>query len=119
VAINENALGFIGYNWLSNAKDPSVIDRSEEIRLVQLPSTQNPKKMIKLERAPNFFLRENLYPLTRELVVLSRELHQGLGTGFVNYILGPEGQRLVLMAGLYPVKPVSRQVELVPVPAVD
>ena len=42
------------------------------------------------------------YPLRREIKYIIKEAHQGLGTGFLNYVSGDLGQLIVLKAGLIP-----------------
>jgi phosphate transport system substrate-binding protein len=43
------------------------------------------------------------YPLTRDVVIISREIGTGLGTGFISFAASDKGQRIVLKSGLVPV----------------
>ena len=42
------------------------------------------------------------YPLIREVYMINREGRAGLGTGFVSFVAGDAGQRIVRIAGLLP-----------------
>ena len=48
------------------------------------------------------YLSLGFYPLTRDVMVASREARSGLGTVFIAWLTSDKGQRVVLKAGLLP-----------------
>jgi phosphate transport system substrate-binding protein len=45
---------------------------------------------------------QKTYPFHREVYLLSREIFSGLGSGFIAFVTGEKGQRIVLKSGLVP-----------------
>ncbi|CAM3359291.1 PstS family phosphate ABC transporter substrate-binding protein [Aquirufa ecclesiirivi] len=101
VKSHKNALGLIGSNWISDGDNPTSLGF---IRSVHVMSVSD-----KLSQSPSDFYQPfgyNLalkkYPLRRDVKIILKESHLGLGTGFVNYVCGDMGQLIVLKAGLIP-----------------
>lgn len=103
-------MGFIGVNWISDPDDPTQMRFKQGVKVAHLMS-DTLLKQSKLN-LPTFteeyyqplqaYLAQHFYPLTREVVVASREARAGLGTGFMAWMAGDKGQRIVLKAGLLP-----------------
>jgi phosphate transport system substrate-binding protein len=98
VARNPNAIGFIGYNWLSDPRQDSVRARLGQVYIARLqnPDPRRENDYINLPEYPAFYLIKGKYPLRRVVYVIKRETHRGLGTGFESFLTGPEGQRLAM-----------------------
>ena len=96
----------------------SVVAYSDEAKIyvIDNASTDNSIAVIK-EKFPTITIIKNdgnygfakgynlalkKYPLRREIKYIIKEAHQGLGTGFLNYVSGDLGQLIVLKAGLIP-----------------
>jgi phosphate transport system substrate-binding protein len=45
---------------------------------------------------------DKTYPFVREVYMNSRESFTGLGSGFVSFVSGEKGQRIILKSGLVP-----------------
>ncbi len=58
-------------------------------------------------------LLRKLYPLYREVYIISKEAYTGLGTGFTAFVASERGQRIVLKLGLVPATMPVRLVELI------
>lgn len=98
----KNAIGFIGYCWVSDRDEPKVQERLEKVKLARLAAADT-------SDIPGYFVRPyqneitlGRYPLSRAVYAVSREHFVGLGTGFVVYSAGELGQRILLKAGLVP-----------------
>ena len=52
------------------------------------------------------------YPFVREVYLISRETFAGLGTGFIQWATGEQGQRIVLKSGLVPATMPIRLVQI-------
>ena len=97
-----NAIGFVGYCWVSDRDDPKVQARLDKVKLARLAAADT-------SDIPGYFVRPyqneitlGRYPLSRPVYAVSREHFVGLGTGFVVYAAGELGQRILLKAGLMP-----------------
>lgn len=104
------SIGFMGVNWISDPDDPTMMRFKDGIRVAHLMSDtlltlskQNPLNHTEEYYQPlQAYLAQHFYPLTRDVIVSSREARSGLGTGFLAYMAGDKGQRIILKAGLLP-----------------
>ncbi|WP_229598422.1 PstS family phosphate ABC transporter substrate-binding protein [Runella zeae] len=108
---NPRALGFIGVNWLSDGDAPLTAELSQGLRVMGVAS----KADATLDEYYQPF-QEGLglkrYPLSRKVYVISREMHSGLGSGLLNYIMRDVGSLIIEKCGLWPAKPFNREVIL-------
>lgn len=93
-----NAIGIVGSNWISDGDNPTSLGF---IRSVHVMSVSEGKRM-PYTQPFGYNLALKKYPLRREIKYIIKEAHQGLGTGFLNYVSGDLGQLIVLKAGLIP-----------------
>ena len=98
VKSDPNAIGIVGSNWISDGDNPTSLGF---IRSVQVMSVSEGKGM-PYTQPFGYNLALKKYPLRREIKYILKEAHQGLGTGFLNYVSGDLGQLIVLKAGLIP-----------------
>jgi phosphate transport system substrate-binding protein len=59
------------------------------------------------------YIAQKIYPLWREVYIISKEAYTGLGTGLTAFIASERGQRIVLKFGLVPATMPVRLVELI------
>jgi phosphate transport system substrate-binding protein len=93
-----NSIGIVGSNWISDGDNPTSLGF---IRSVHVMSVSEGKGM-PYTQPFGYNLALKKYPLRREIKYIIKEAHQGLGTGFLNYVSGDLGQLIVLKAGLIP-----------------
>lgn len=106
VSQNENAIGLIGLEWISDKEDST---QNEFLKRVTVMSVAGDSTHFKPYQA---YLALKYYPLARKVTILSREARTGLGTGFMSFVASERGQRIVLKAGLVPVTMPLRVVEI-------
>ncbi|HZY81850.1 MAG TPA: substrate-binding domain-containing protein [Cyclobacteriaceae bacterium] len=106
VTDNPNSVGFIGASWISDKDDSLSNHFLESIRVVGLEHNNE------FYQPYQAYIAQRLYPLTRSVVINSREPRSGLGTGFTSFVAGDKGQRIVLKAGLVPVTMPVRIVQI-------
>ncbi len=108
---NENAIGVIGVNWISDTEDPKQQSFRKDVAVVALAAKDDP---IADEYYQPYaaYLQTKQYPLYRDLYIVSREARTGLGTGFAAYFASDKGQLIVLKAGLLPATMPVRLVEI-------
>ena len=98
VKSDPRAIGIIGSNWISDGDNPTSLGF---IRSVNVMSVAEAKGLVYTQPF-GYNLALKKYPLRREIKYIIKEAHQGLGTGFLNYVSGDLGQLIVLKAGLIP-----------------
>lgn len=99
---NENAIGVIGVNWISDFDDSVVVGFQKRIKVVGVSSDPNPRTTESYYQPYQAYIAQGQYPLRRYLYIISVEGRAGLGTGFASYVAGDQGQRIILKSGLVP-----------------
>lgn len=101
VASTPNAMGVIGVNWISNPTDSTKLSFDKKIRVLSLSRSEvaTPDNSYKPYPA---YLAIGHYPLVRDMYVILTDLRETLPAGFVSFIAGDSGQRIILKAGLVP-----------------
>lgn len=101
VKTDRNALGVIGVNWISDSDDPAQQKFRNDIQVVSIARTDNPDPD-DYYQPYQAYLQLKLYPLRRDVFILSREARSGLATGFMSQVASQRGQTIVLKSGLLP-----------------
>ena len=122
VASNPNALGIIGVNWISNPGDTTNLSFIDKINVVSVSREDKATRANSFKPYPYQLAMELAYrmsaeseqkggyPLTRDVYIIITDSSGGLPSGFVNFVAGDRGQRIILKAGLLPA---NRPVRLV------
>lgn len=109
VSEHPQAIGFISYSWLLEPAK-SYAPMVKKIKIVAVKdenSKEHPQSYYKPDQG-TLAMRE--YPLSRGLYIINNTGRPGLGTGFASFILGEQGQRIVLRSGLLPDSIPTREV---------
>jgi len=107
----KNALGVIGVNWISDNQDEENLAFSKSIFPVEVRDALHSQYYYPPHPG---YVASHLYPLRRLMRATLKENGAGLGRGFLNFMTGEVGQRIVLKAGLVPANVVTRVVETRP-----
>lgn len=99
---NENAIGVIGVNWISDFDDSTVIGFMNQVKVVGISRDPAPLTTGSYFQPYQAYIAQGEYPLRRYLYIISTEGRTGLGTGFASYVAGDKGQRIMLKSGLVP-----------------
>jgi phosphate transport system substrate-binding protein len=101
VKSHKNALGVIGVNWISDGDDPAALSFIKGINVMSVADKVNPSNEDYYQPfGYNVALKK--YPLLREIKLILKEAHLGLGTGFLNYMCMDQGQLIAYKQGLIP-----------------
>ncbi len=104
---NPSALGIVSVNWISDTQDSVSEKFLEAVRVVGVgTNTDNYSKPYQ------GYIAERSYPFCRDVYMISRETFSGLGTGFVSFVAGDQGQRIILKSGLVPATMPIRLIEI-------
>ncbi len=99
---HKNAIGVIGVSWLSDGDDPAVKQFLARIKVMEVASKDNAVFPDDYYKPFQAYISLKQYPLIREVYMINREGRTGLGTGFVSFVAGDQGQRIVRLSGLLP-----------------
>jgi phosphate transport system substrate-binding protein len=100
VARNEDALGVISVNWISDKDDSTSMSFINKVNVIAV--SQQFMNDGSYYRPYQGFIYDKSYPFVREIYLISRETFAGLGSGFINWACAEQGQRIVLKSGLVP-----------------
>ena len=109
IATKPNAIGLIGASWISDKDDSTTNVFLNTVRVASISGTGKPEEYYQPYQA---YIAQNQYPLTRRIIVINREGRAGLGSGFLAFVAGEKGQRIILKAGLVPTTMPVRIVEI-------
>ncbi|WP_242929476.1 PstS family phosphate ABC transporter substrate-binding protein [Pontibacter vulgaris] len=102
VAKNNNAIGVIGVNWISDQDDSTAVGFLKKVKVVGISSDPAPLTTESYYQPYQAYIAQAVYPLRRNLYIINTEGRAGLGTGFVAFVAGDQGQRIILKSGLVP-----------------
>lgn len=105
---NPNALGVIGVNWISDNADEETIGFSKNVYPVEVGLDE---KSVHFYTPHPGYIATHMYPMRRYMNATLKEGGAALGRGFVNFMSGEVGQRIVLKSGIVPAKVLTRVVQ--------
>ena len=108
VSEHPNSIGIISVNWISDRDDSISHDFLKKVKPVALSSDLNPYLFYQPYQA---YIADGSYPLVRDVWMINREGRSGLGTGFIAFVAGEKGQRIILKGGMVPATMPTRIVE--------
>jgi phosphate transport system substrate-binding protein len=110
VSRNPDALGIISVNWISDKNDSLSMSFIKKVNIIAV--SQQYINDGSYYRPQPGFIYDKEYPFVREIYLISRETFTGLGSGFINWACGEQGQRVVLKSGLVPATMPIRLVQI-------
>jgi phosphate transport system substrate-binding protein len=106
VSKKPEALGLIDVSWISDRDDSTANKFLDAVRVVRISGDSGSFQPYQA------YIAQGKYPLKRDVVMISREAKTGLASGFMSFIAGEKGQRIILKAGLVPATMPVRIVEI-------
>lgn len=108
---NKNALGVISVNWISDKDDSLTNKFLKEVRVLAIGAEldDNPYEFYRPYQA---YVATKDYPFIRDVYMISRESFLGLGSGFISFVAGEKGQRIILKSGMVPATMPLRVIEM-------
>jgi phosphate transport system substrate-binding protein len=101
VSRTSNALGIIGVSWISNPKDSTNLSFNQKIRVMAV-SPYDEAREDNCYKPFAAYIAMKQYPLTRNIYMITSDLVGGLPSGFMHFVAGDKGQRVILKCGLVP-----------------
>lgn len=128
VANNKNAIGIIGVSWITSDMRSQAMTREEMVKAVDNPandstseaSFNNAIKVLKVRgnnevtayKPYQYYIYEGLYPLYRQIYLVSTGAPGTISHGFYSFVTGFKGQKIMLMTGVLPKVVHPRMVEI-------
>jgi len=109
ISKTKNCIGVIGVNWISDRDDTTNQSFLKSVKVLEISTDEN-SEYFKPYQA---YIAQKIYPLWREVYIISKEAYTGLGTGLTAFIASERGQRIVLKFGLVSATMPVRLVELI------
>jgi phosphate transport system substrate-binding protein len=106
VSRTPNALGIIDVCWISDMDDATT---NKFLSVAKVVGLSEGGEYFQPFQA---YISLKQYPLTRDIIMISRESRTGLASGFISFVTHEKGQRIVLKSGLVPAKMPVRIVEV-------
>lgn len=100
VTESPDALGIVSVNWISDSDDSLSASFINKVKVVGVSMQYLDKSSFYLPVQGSIF--DKTYPFVREIYLVSRETFTGLGSGFISWVAGEQGQRIILKSGLVP-----------------
>jgi phosphate transport system substrate-binding protein len=100
VAKSPGAVGIVSVNWISDSDDSLSRSFTTRVKVaaISLPYLDDLTFYMPVQGS----IYDKTYPFVREVNMVSRESFSGLGSGFVSFVSGEKGQRIILKSGLVP-----------------
>lgn len=110
VSRNPDALGIVSVNWISDKDDFTSRKFINKIKVVAVSQQMANDNSYYPPDQGSIYLKS--YPFVREIYLITRETFKGLGSGFIQWATGEQGQRVVLKSGLVPATMPIRLVQI-------
>ncbi|MBA4055043.1 MAG: phosphate ABC transporter substrate-binding protein [Marivirga sp.] len=106
ISLNPQALGLIDVSWISDSDDSTSNTFLDTIRVMGISTDSG------FYQPYQAYIAQGDYPLSREVILISREARTGLASGFLSFMASDKGQRIVLKSGLVPATMPVRIIEV-------
>lgn len=100
VASSPSSIGIVSVNWISDREDSLSMSFINRIKVAAISTPYLDKSSFYMPVQGSIYDRS--YPFVRDVYIVSRETFSGLGSGFMSWVAGEKGQRIILKSGLVP-----------------
>jgi phosphate transport system substrate-binding protein len=101
VESHQNAMGIIGVNWISDVDDSITHAFLDRVKVIGITPDFDSGSNEYYQPHPAY-IADKTYPFVRDVYAISRETFDGLGGGFISFVSGDVGQRILLKMGMLP-----------------
>ncbi|HJZ38810.1 MAG TPA: substrate-binding domain-containing protein [Bacteroidales bacterium] len=105
------AIGLISVNWISDRDDSVTHNFLNRVKVAAI-SSELFSEGDEFFRPHPAYIADKSYPFIRDVYAISRETFTGLGRGFIQFVAGDQGQRIVLKMGMLPATMPIRLVQI-------
>lgn len=101
VAKNKNTLGIIGVNTISDQRDSTVVEFTQQVKVMRVSHYDNADRNNSYQPY-QYYLYTQDYPMIREIYILLNDPRGELPKGLTRFVSGQIGQRIIKKTGLLP-----------------
>jgi phosphate transport system substrate-binding protein len=109
---NKGAIGVISVNWVSDKNDTVSHSFLNRVKVASISASGSSDPNGEFYTPHPAYIAEGLYPFTREVYCINRQVYIGLAYGISSFIAGEKGQLIVLHSGMVPAAMPVRLVEV-------
>lgn len=99
---NRSAIGVVSVNWISDRDDTLSQRFLHQVKVVGVSKGESGDEEKMYYKPYQAYIKSREYPFVRSVYLINRQTRAGLGTGFVSFVAGEKGQRMILKSGLIP-----------------
>lgn len=111
VAANPNAIGFVGFNWLSESESLKVQESLTKVSFVAVSASSNVGPFNSIVPSVSS-LFSNTYPLMRRVYAIYTDPSASLARGFLAHLTSERGQKIIYRCGLKPESDFQRLISI-------
>ena len=112
VTANANAIGFIGYSWLSEIENMKVQETLTKVSLVAVSATVSKDGQPKSYVPSVSSIYNNTYPLIRKVYAIYTDPSASLARGLLAHLTSERGQKIIYRCGLKPENDFQRLISI-------
>lgn len=101
VSSTPNSIGFVGVSWVSNPEDSTNLTFSDKYRVMSVSAYDDARVDNSYQPVPAWIAMYK-YPLVRDVYIITSDVRGGLPAGFMHFVAGSSGQRLIMKSGMVP-----------------
>jgi phosphate transport system substrate-binding protein len=102
IADHENAVGFIGVNWVGDQEDSLDLAFLQKVKVVAIQCDRCTDKPYVYPFQANIVFKK--YPMVRGLYYILKENFSGVGNNFINFLVNERGQLIFKRSYLVPAR---------------
>jgi len=111
VAANPNAIGFVGYNWLSETESLKVQETLSKLSFVAVSDASTGGEAKSFVPSVSS-IYNNTYPLIRRVYAIYTDPSASLARGFLAHLTSERGQKIIYRCGLKPENDFQRLISI-------
>ena len=101
VSKNNDAIGFVGVSWIGNPEDTTQLSFLQKVKIAKIECRGCTRTYV--DPVP-YNIATSRYPMVRPLYYILKENYNGLGSGFVNFLIYEKGQKIFSRSYLLPAR---------------
>lgn len=101
VSKNSDAIGLVGVSWIGNREDSTQLSFLKKVKIAQIECRGCNGTYVD---PVQYNIATNRYPMIRPLYYILKENYNGLGSGFMNFLIYEKGQKIFSRAYLLPAR---------------
>jgi phosphate transport system substrate-binding protein len=102
IAEHENAVGFIGVNWIGDQEDSLDLSFMQKVKVVAIRCDRCTDQPFVYPYQANIVFKK--YPMVRGLYYILKENFSGVGNNFINFLVNERGQLIFKRSYLVPAR---------------